>query len=232
MIWCLHGNLGLAGDWDLLSSHEESPFKGEIIRKVDLWRYQDCRSIGLAEFGEIFSSEVSAQDEEPTLIGYSMGGRLVLHALLANPTLWKRVILISVHPGLSTEEERKARRISDAEWSAKALSMNWTDFLKAWDEQEVFLKRPDSLQDRHLLQPRAQAVARAFNAWSLGEQEDLREKVSVLSCPVTLITGEQDRKYSSLGTEFSFLKAEHHRIPEAGHRTLWENPEEVLPLLR
>jgi len=74
----------MPADWDILSS-EGSPFQGELIRKVDLWRFQECRSIGLQELGEIFSSEVAAQDEAPVLIAYSMGARLALHALLARP---------------------------------------------------------------------------------------------------------------------------------------------------
>jgi len=104
----------MTSDWDILS--ELPSMQEQTIRKVDLWRYLACRSIGLQEFGEVFASEVVAQDPEPYLVGYSMGGRLALHSLIAQPKLWKGATIISAHPGLSTEEERVARRRKDAEW--------------------------------------------------------------------------------------------------------------------
>ena len=226
MIWCLHGNISLAADWDILNQHESSSFKGQTIRKVDLWRYQECRSIGLEEFGEIFASEVAAQDDEPYLIGYSMGGRLALHALLAKPDLWKGVTLISAHPGLKTEKERVRRRASDAVWSTKALKMKWGAFLNEWNSQEVLNSVAKGLANRQLLQPRSQAIARAFNAWSLGNQKNHSEMVSKVSCPVKVITGERDYKYTELCKVFNFPDMETFVIKHAGHRTLWDNPEE------
>ena len=231
MIWCLHGNIGLPADWDILSS-ELSPFKGEVIRKVDLWRFQECRSIGLVEFGEIFSSEVAAQDQAPILIGYSMGARLALHAMSARPDLWKAVVLISAHPGLKDKDEQKARLVSDAEWSAKALSKDWGRFLAEWNDQTVLGEVPDGLSDRYLLQPRAQSVARAFNAWSLGGQEDFREKVTDVMCPARLIVGEEDWKYRSLASELQLPNASIEVIPKAKHRPLWEQPSATLDVMK
>ena len=121
--------------------------------------------------------------------------------------------------------ECEERRICDAEWSALALQGNWSDFLKKWNQQAVLGELPDSLADRYLLQPRYKEVARAFCAWSLGAQEDLRDKLSAVPCPIKLITGERDGRYTQLAEEMQFPNCERIIIPEAGHRPLWENPE-------
>jgi len=222
MIWCLHGNIGMTSDWDILS--ELPSMQEQTIRKVDLWRYLACRSIGLQEFGEVFASEVVAQDPEPYLVGYSMGGRLALHSLIAQPKLWKGATIISAHPGLSTEEERVARRKKDAEWSALALKGDWAEFLNTWNAQTLLGDFPSTLADRYLLQPRSQEIARAFCAWSLGAQEDLRGKLSEVSIPIELVTGDQDEKYMKLAEEMNFSNVDRIIIPNAGHRPLWENP--------
>lgn len=226
MIWCLHGNVGMAADWDILSD-PESPFKGQIIRKVDLWRYQECRSIDLEEFGKVFASEVAAQDEAPVLIGYSMGARLALHALKAAPKLWKSAILMSVNPGLSDESQKVARRKRDAEWSAMALQSDWQTFLQSWNAQAVLGEIPHTLGDRRGLQTRSQAVARAFCSWSLGNQSNMRDALSEVEGEVALMTGGEDEKYTNLSKEIVGSCISRHVVPGAGHRFLWESPSET-----
>ncbi len=231
MIWCLHGNLGHASDWDLLSSHPDSPYRGEMIRKVDLWRYLCCDSVPMDKFGAVFAAEVAAQDPNPYLIAYSMGGRLALEALLAAPSLWQGATLISVHPGLASASERLSRQVHDAEWSVKAHQLDWTDFLSEWNQQEVLGPLPSDMADRHLLQPRSAQVARAFNIWSLGLQQDFRTLSTQISCPVQLITGEHDHKFTALASEFNFPNSSHQIIPDTKHRPLWEAPEKTLSVL-
>ncbi len=122
---------------------------------------------------------------------------------------------------------------ADAEWSAKVLGLSWSQFLYEWNAQSVFNSHQIvDLPDRHLLQPRSHSIARAFNAWSLANQADLRDKTSLVPCPITLITGEEDQKYTKLAQEFTFPHQSHHIIRQSGHRTLWENTAESLLALQ
>ena len=98
MIWCLHGALGSYRDWDFLSEDLSD------VQPVDLW--QDFPELELSAWAEAFCSHVQGCDQRPVLLGYSMGGRLALHALLARPTLWQSAIVVSAHPGLAAVEER------------------------------------------------------------------------------------------------------------------------------
>ena len=91
-------------------------------KRVDLWRFLDCCPMTMPEFGRALNREAeSASAGKRALAGYSMGGRLALHALLEGGA-WDAAILIAPHPGLETGEERAARREADALWASRALS--------------------------------------------------------------------------------------------------------------
>src|SRR3954471_12845481 len=49
-----------------------------------------------------------------TLAGYSMGGRIALHAALALQDRLERLVLVGASPGIADAEERAARRAADA----------------------------------------------------------------------------------------------------------------------
>jgi len=75
-IWCLHGAVGMAADWRGLE------WPGWGVRRVDLWRFLDCCPMPLEAFGAALNREAAAGAGPRVLLGYSMGGRLALHALL------------------------------------------------------------------------------------------------------------------------------------------------------
>ena len=214
----------MAADWRRFSV----PAWG--VKRVDLWRFLDCRSMTMPEFGRALNREAeSGSTGKRVLLGYSMGGRLALHALLeAGP--WDAAILVAPHPGLEAGDERVARRASDAEWAKLALSGEWGDFLKRWQGQGILQRAPTSegeMADRTGLVSRRREVARSFVEWSLGAQEPLWERLGEISCPVLWCTGEEDAKFRVLGERAAGLirDAELWVAPGAGHRVPWDAAE-------
>lgn len=241
MIWCLHGAVGMAADWNGCSKLLAAA--GHAVRRVDLWRYLDCVPMSLEEFGRAFCEEVERSGEsDHVLVGYSMGGRLGLHALLEaegrKADLFRAAVIVSAHPGLRDPEERVLRLARDAEWAGRALAGDWNSFLDDWGRQAVLghpardaaQLTPDGLADRRLLQPRRQAVARSFMDWSLGQQGDLRNRLGSISCPLLWLTGAEDAKFSALAEELTpFLPTGRFEVvPGAGHRLPWEQEEEFV----
>ena len=195
MIWALHGAVGMAADWREFAAAMPAHFGG--VRRLDLWRFLDCCPMSLDECGRALAEEIKRVDPEPTLIAYSMGGRLALHAMLNQPGLWKSAVIISAHPGLKNESERVERREKDAEWSALALKGDWADFLAKWNAQGVLggeLEMPDRIK----LKERRVSVARSFVDWSLGTQGDLTADLAKITCPTLWLTGERDTKFTQL----------------------------------
>ncbi len=225
MIWLLHGAVGLPSDWKGLA--EELGREGHVVRSVDLYRYLDCCPMSLEEFGRAFCEEVAAIDEQAILVGYSMGGRLALHALLHQPKMWQGAYLLSTHPGLQEDQEKFERMVVDAEWAAQALSGEWSTFIQKWNEQSVLQSAP--LSSRASLKNRRQALARSFMDWTLSKQEDLRGRLHEINCPVHWVTGERDEKFTKLAKTIPFPKQmQSHVIPNAGHRLL----NDVAPFLK
>lgn len=215
----------MPADWQEIS--QLAAQKGLTVRAVDLHRYLECEPMPLNEFARAFCDEVAAVDPDPVLLGYSMGGRLALHALLKRPEMYRRAVIVSAHPGLTDEKEKIMRQAGDAEWAAVALRGDWKKFLTKWNSQPVLAGVEP--QGRSQLEVRRQAVTRSFMDWSLGKQRDLREEIEGCGTPITWVTGAEDAKFSALAEEVKGV--EHRSIAGAGHRVPWDAPEALVELL-
>ncbi len=224
--WCLHGAAGMAADWRCFTKHLASA--GISSRAVDLWRFLEGGSVPLADFGTALNADAHGEISRShgrALLGYSMGGRAALHALLEKDHPWQAAIIVSAHPGLKTEPEKAARRATDADWATQALTRNWQEFLKAWDAQPILSSSPmreDQAAGRLVM--RRREVARSFVDWSLGAQASLWERLGEISIPVLWIAGENDPKFLALA-QTAVAKMPHAVLriaPAAGHRVPWE----------
>ncbi len=223
--WCLHGAVGAASDWRSLASGLAK--HGISTRAVDLWRFLQCESVTMPEFGKRLNADAEGEvsrSQRRILIGYSMGGRLALHALL-EAGLWDAAVIISANPGLQDPQEAAQRRSQDAQWATRALTESWSDFLAAWNAQPILggaLR--DEREDKKLIQRRRE-IARSFVDWSLGNQESLWDSLTEIKIPVLWIAGETDPKFSAIAQEAA-AKSPNFSLaigPAAGHRVPWEN---------
>lgn len=215
-IVALHGQIGMASDWDSLAGKLAEG--GHELKAVDLWSCLECGELRMEEFGRKLNED---QDDGQILLGYSMGGRLALHALIDQPQKWKTAVIISAHPGLPAEE-RDSRRIVDEGWSSKVLDLPWDEFLNHWNNQGVLGN--EVMSDRSLLKDRRSEISRAFRCWSLAEQEDLLEKFQGLETPILWVVGERDEKFCKLGESAcsKLQNATMFVISNSGHRVPWE----------
>lgn len=209
-ILALHGNLGRPEDWEQLG------LAG--VRAVRLWDYAE---LSFHEFSHELATTLSEGMERPVLAGYSLGGRLALHALAMHPDRWRAAVIASAHPGLENGEERRARRGSDETWAARARESSWENFLELWDAQAV-LASSFSPPDRAGLEKDRKSVALAFETWSLGRQENLRSHLRRFHGSVLWVTGEKDARFTALGEEMETVFSHFRRevIPGQGHRIL------------
>ena len=227
--WCLHGAVGMAADWRGFGKTMASSGLG--TRAVDLWRFLDCCPLPLPDFAKALNAEASGdpgRGGSRVLLGYSMGGRLALHALLENPHPWQAAVIVSAHPGLEQESERIARRGSDAEWATQALAGDWQQFLSRWNAQPLL--GAAALRDAQAsgtLIMRRREIARSFVDWSLGAQSSLWERLAEISIPVLWIAGENDPRYLALAERAVSMLPNGHlaTAPAAGHRVPWEAEE-------
>jgi 2-succinyl-6-hydroxy-2,4-cyclohexadiene-1-carboxylate synthase len=223
--WLLHGAVGAAADWRAFAKRLAAEKIG--TRAVDIWRFLENQPLPLEDFGAVFNADAAGEvrSTPKILLGYSMGGRLALHALLENPHPWQAAVIVSAHPGLANPAERESRRTADAAWAARALTGNWHEFLDAWNAQPVLgtaLPRDERATAAMALHRRE--IARGFIDWSLGAQEPLWDRLSSITLPVLWVAGENDAKFLDLARRAvaAMPQARLAVAPDAGHRVPWE----------
>ena len=72
------------------------------------------------------------------LFGYSLGARLALGLLARYPDRYERAVLVSVHPGLSTEAQRIERRKHDDRFVRLLRERGLAEFVSAWEDQPLW----------------------------------------------------------------------------------------------
>jgi 2-succinyl-6-hydroxy-2,4-cyclohexadiene-1-carboxylate synthase len=199
-LFALSGFLGTAKDWQGVPVELEPDFP----------------QVGsLKEWAESFNIYASAFKAPRVLLGYSLGGRKALHALLDREELWSQAILISTHPGLVTENEREARTAQDLIWAERFLTEDWDAVMHAWNAQPVFAG--SSSITRQCDRKRA---AHDLMSYSLGKQQDLRESIARLETPILWIAGAKDPKFTQISQEMAglHLHSQSLILKEFGHR--------------
>jgi len=242
LLIALHGNFGQPGDWDAVvqalgavgavgdsdrAAREAPQFPKPTLHQPCLWDWAEAELDfdAVAQRLVAMAEAARAEGRRAWLAGYSLGGRLALHALVRRPELWSGAVILSSHPGLASPAERSVRLQRDAAWARRVRDEPWHSVLEAWNAQAVFAADgpPDAGAQRSLEGWRA-AVATAFELWSLGRQDDLRPALARCRVPVLWVTGGEDRVFTALGAESAALLPEgRHEILEGlGHRLLGE----------
>jgi 2-succinyl-6-hydroxy-2,4-cyclohexadiene-1-carboxylate synthase len=219
----------MAADWREFAKHLAQ--LKTSTRAVDLWRFLECQPMPLTDFGKALNADASGQifrGSGRALVGYSMGGRLALHALLEKPHPWQSAVIIGAHPGLESSAERESRSGQDATWASKALLSHWQQFLTEWDAQPLLTSthtRDTATTQSMML--RRREIARSFVDWSLGTQQPLWDRLPEITIPVLWIVGDKDAKFRAIA-ERAVQQLPHATLaiaPNSGHRVLSDAPE-------
>ena len=231
-LYCIHGNLQTKRVWEPLVRGFESLGAEVSLSCEDLYAGQP---LGFEQWTEGFCQRVQRdlQYEKTFLLGYSLGGRLAMHACLARPDLWSGVIVVSADPGSGGPDEKKLQLEKDKQWAERFRSEPMESLLAEWDDLPVFCSIPNPVP-RNPEELDAEKIARLFEVFSKGRQRDLLPELSKLEAPPVLyLSGEEDKKYGELGEKLaaSCPIVRHRVIPQAGHRVPWENPESFARVL-
>lgn len=223
-LFALHGFLGAPSDWDHLKL--SFPFSNvHSFNLFDPMAFDPTK--GLEAAGIAINDYASESSGTRIIIGYSLGGRLALHALIHNPQIWTAAVIISAHPGLTSEEEKGIRYQGDQEWAGSFLSESWNVLVDKWNSQPIF-KENYGPKEENLFS--RQSLATALTGWSLGIQKDLTSTIADLNLPILWMTGESDQKFTSIGKhlKFSHSLSKQCVIKDAAHRVPWDNSSEFL----
>lgn len=217
-IHALHGFLGRSSDWDSLSHSAIIPY--------DLFQIgEPSDQLQMPDWAAKFYHHLPTNPKKKILMGYSLGGRLALHALMQNPSYWDGAIIISAHPGLPSEEVKRERIEQDAQWAKRFEQEPWEELMHSWNARSVFCNSIKTFERKEIDYNRA-LLANTLRFWSLGSQELFVNALAKINIPILWVAGEKDFAYTSLAQSLSFKHSESKIwiASNSGHRVPWEAP--------
>ncbi|MFN4215008.1 alpha/beta fold hydrolase [Exiguobacterium sp.] len=189
-----------------------------------------------AELGRLHMSQqvrdlaaILDTDDRPwTVIGYSLGGRIGMTLAICDRRV-EHFIGISTTPGLRLSQERKERRIQDAQLAAFIEQAGIEAFVDRWEQLPLWHQTAEmraSLRPERLAQSPS-ALANSLRAIGTGSMPSLWRALDRL--PRTdLIVGEQDLKFKAIAKQMSDVHplVHIHEISAAGHAPHIENAQQ------
>lgn len=215
---------------------EECKIFTDTVKAKNLWAPDLFRqgfldpTHGFGEWAANFASEIRRRFEPPvTLAGYSMGGRLALHAVINFPELFDNVLLVSTHPGQLEDAERLDRMEWIEKWRAKFAKEEWAQLASDWEQQEVFgFDQPTARRevDRWLL-------VNALENWSLIRHEFDWEDLRKLKIAPIWAFGALDHKFLAVKErlERQNVRGRYHTLDNVGHRLMMDAGPALAKLL-
>jgi len=207
----LHGFLGEASDWDFLEKALPYPLFDDPVLPFWDWAQQ-------------FNQKMLKLAPPRTLLGYSLGGRLALHALIDNPSQWDRAVIVSANPGIVHDQK-------DENWPERFIREPWEQLMEAWNRQPLFLSgKTVKREEKHFSRKQ---LSRILSEWSMTKQENLLPQIAALPLPILWVSGENDQKYRRIANEvaLSHPRSKKAVVPNAAHRVPWDNPLHFSSLL-
>ena len=240
VLLCLHGFLGDGSDWEKFAEVFLKQTRDWKVVMIDLPGHSEedadwvCPSV--EELAFALRELVRAEGWGTAAVaGYSLGGRLGLHAALSFPDVFPVFIGISTSAGIEDETERAQRAESDSTLADRLRSSDdFTKFLSEWWYQPV-LKSParEAGDLENFLVSRSQRdplrMAACLENWSPGRLPSQWTVLPGYPGRALLLSGEVDAKYTTLAGRLQkgFRDAEVQIVAAAGHQLLAEKAVEV-----
>lgn len=234
----LHGFLGRPSDWALVKAYlpfgDVHIYTPDYLKDPQLGPHHSFET--WAENFVKWTEKVVGGNKHNILVGYSLGGRLALHALEKKPEIWQKVILISTNPGIEDEqhdnignsEERQKRWLSDAYWAEEFAKSPWEAVLRNWNSQPVF-KGGAVEPPRVETDFSREVLSLILTQWSLAQQRNMREVISKYVQKIHWLVGETDEKFMALTEQLKnqIRDLQVEIVTGAAHRVPFDNPKNL-----
>jgi 2-succinyl-6-hydroxy-2,4-cyclohexadiene-1-carboxylate synthase len=244
----IHGFTGSTTTWDRLAEALDGEFTtvrvdvlghGLSAHPVDPGRYSMEHTVA-----DLLAVADALELENPTWLGYSMGGRILLSLATTAPERCRMVVLESASPGLRDPVERQRRITSDTKLAARIEEDGIEAFVGYWEGLPLFATQsrlPLAVREQlraQRLRNHPAGLANSLRGIGTGAMPPLHDHLKLLAMPVCFIAGQEDARYWAIATEMAAAAAQGERaiVSGAGHAPHFEQPDvfnnEVLAFLR
>jgi len=193
-----HGFTQTAGSWAVLAPVLRRLIGGAEIVAVDLPGHGAATAVRADLWGS--ADHLVAHGGRATYVGYSMGGRVALHAALAHPSDVERLVLIGATAGIDDPNDRAARRAADEELADRIERIGVESFVDEWLANPLFDGLTDVTAMRaDRLRNTAAGLAASLRLTGTGTQTPLWDRLGSIAVPVLVLAGARDIKFRALG---------------------------------
>lgn len=239
----LHGFAQSARTWTRVAAalaEERLVYAFELVGHGGSQAPADALPYALRSQGEAllaFLGHVAPSKAKPTVVGYSMGGRVALAAVERQPQAFGALVLESVGLGPADETERNAAAQRDAANARHLRQAGLQAFVDAWERLPLFAtQRVLPLEERARVRAGrlandAEALARTFEhagQHAMPARCDVLAALDALAAtgaPVLYLAGGLDQKYCALAESLTEWPVQTRVIEHAGHNVHLEAPE-------
>jgi 2-succinyl-6-hydroxy-2,4-cyclohexadiene-1-carboxylate synthase len=175
-------------------------------------------------------------DGPSVLCGYSLGGRLALHAAVREPSLYAALVILGSAAGIDEPSAREARRLADEKLASWMETQQIEKIVEIWERQPLFADQSDTLIERQrpgrLTQdPRQLAVL--LRTAGQGTMEPIWGRVGMLDMPILALAGSRDQRYRRAARRIAAEAPDAYAavIEHAGHAAHLQRPDEFVDAL-
>ncbi|WP_113674058.1 2-succinyl-6-hydroxy-2,4-cyclohexadiene-1-carboxylate synthase [Vallitalea guaymasensis] len=178
-------------------------------------------------------------DTKYILYGYSMGGRIALAYALKYQEELSHLILESSSYGIEEQSIRDKRYYNDYRL-AEEIRHNGIEWFESYWSNILIFKTQKMLGEdvrntikKIRLSNNIIGLSNSLIGFSQGRVNCLKSELHKLNIGVTYVSGELDKKYTSIGEEFTKLirNINHVRVESSGHNVHMEKTQSINKLL-
>jgi 2-succinyl-6-hydroxy-2,4-cyclohexadiene-1-carboxylate synthase len=181
-------------------------------------------------------TEIAEHGEGAVLAGYSLGGRLALHAALRDPTRYAGLIAVGTSAGIENPAARTTRRTADERLATWMEGAAIEQVVELWERQPVFADQPDTLiaaQRAGRLSHDPPDLARLLRSAGQGVLEPVWGELDRLDLPLLAIAGARDEPYARAAERLADAAPQGRAalVEGAGHAVQLQRPDAVAGLV-
>jgi pimeloyl-ACP methyl ester carboxylesterase len=230
-VLCFHGFAGDPSDWNFLPSHPDYVFEA-----IPLPGHRTALNpqVSTDSFLEDWAKNI-IQKRADVLLGYSLGGRLILELIKrgANP---KAIVLESTGLGL-IDQTAVFQRLQQDQWWSQLLMQAPSLFWSLWYQLPLWQglredPKFDKLLEQKINGPHFLAQTLLYFSPSIMSlRSTYCEVLQRFSGAILYIHGEQDKAYSKLAANYRQVGAETMAISGASHNTHFQDPVQFVRVI-
>jgi 2-succinyl-6-hydroxy-2,4-cyclohexadiene-1-carboxylate synthase len=177
-----------------------------------------------------------AAEEGAVVVGYSLGGRIGMRAVLRDPGRYAGLVTVSATAGLDDPALRSARAEADDRLAAWMEAAPIEDIVSVWERQPLFADQSESLieqQREGRLSHDPRALAMVLRTAGQGVLEPVWHELLTLDLPVLAIAGARDEGYVAAAERIADIAPRGRAaiVADAGHAPQLQQPEDVAALI-